>query len=121
MIPWILITVAILIIILGVIAIAVKKRGKGYKTDYYSLFIMGITWAPFGIVITLVYPETTIGYFFLIAGLAYFAIGLANKNKWDKNRKNLYLIKNDFWRWLVIIVLGLVLLVGILAFVLIGS
>ena len=79
MIPWILITVGVLVIILAVVAVYAAKTGKKREPDYYTFFIMGITWIPLGM--------ATKNYAFFIMGLAFMAIGLVNKDKWKKNHK----------------------------------
>jgi flagellar basal body-associated protein FliL len=115
MIPWILIAILVLIVLLGIIAIvSIKRKGK-QKQNYYSLFIMGAIWVPFGLFIMTLFPDTTIGSIFFILGWIYFVIGTMHKDKWDKKRGP-YLIENPTLRWIVILVLGLMVLVGFVAY-----
>ena len=76
---WILIFVAVAIVLLGVLAIFFIKSKEGkHKVDYYSLFLMGIIWLAVGI------PLDMTALWAL--GVVFFIIGLANKDKWKKNR-----------------------------------
>ncbi len=65
--PWILIAIGVLIILLLIVAVFIKK-GKKRPTDYYSLFVMGAIWVPFGIIIMFMEPDFSIGHFFFIIG-----------------------------------------------------
>jgi len=117
MVAWILITVLVLLIVLGIIAIIISKNaGKGKKrpSDYYNFFIMGIIWLPFGILMSFVDGDSSIGNIFIILGLVYTVIGLAHKKDWKKNRQP-PLIKSKFWRW-GIVVLGILVFLGLSAF-----
>ena len=116
MVPWIIIGLGVLIIILGIISlISIKKRGKKQKPNYYSLFMMGAIWVPFGLIINMMYPESTIGNIFFILGWIYFIQGIIHKDEWDKKRGP-YLIENKTWRWAIIIGLLALILVGIVAY-----
>ena len=76
---WVLIFVAVAIVVLGILAIFFIKAKEGkHKVDYYSLFIMGIIWLAVGI------PLDNSALWIL--GIIFFVIGLANKDKWKKNR-----------------------------------
>ena len=114
-IPWIMITIGVLIILLGIVAIYVyRTKGKKHKTDYYTFFIMGIIWTIFGIIF---YEEMS---FFLIMGIAFMIIGLANKDKWEKNHKTWkQSSKSEKKLKIIIMALGIVLLVGIIVFFLV--
>lgn len=76
--PWVLISVLILLIFLGVLAFFFSKKRK-HKPDYYSFFIIGIIWFIFGIPLK--------SYTFSAMGLVFMIIGLANKDKWKENRR----------------------------------
>ena len=76
---WILISVAVSIVILGILAIFFIKADEGkHKVDYYSLFIMGVIWLVVGIPLD--------NSFLWILGIIFFIVGLANKDKWKKNK-----------------------------------
>ena len=84
MVPWIIITVATLIVILGIVMAIVSYKNKG-KTkkgpDYYTFFIMGLIWLPIGI-IQMISDGSSI---FLILGLVFVGVGLSHKKDWKKN------------------------------------
>ncbi|MFX0207767.1 MAG: hypothetical protein ACFFDT_17390, partial [Candidatus Hodarchaeota archaeon] len=70
--------------ILGVL-VAWKKRkeGKSKETDYRAFFIMGISFLPLGIVMTITIGNP--GMLGLTAlGIIYMIMGLANRDKWKK-------------------------------------
>ena len=76
---WILISVAVAIVVLGILAIFfIKAREGKHKVDYYSLFIIGVIWVAVGILLN--------NSVLWILGFVFFVIGLANKDKWKKNR-----------------------------------
>jgi len=53
------------------------------EVDYRAFFIMGISFLLLGIVLTFVIGNP--GFIgFMVLGIAYIAIGLANKDKWKK-------------------------------------
>ena len=86
---WLLIsaaTVAILVVIgliLTMVFLKKKKEGKLGEPNYKAFYMMGIIWIPIGVVFMItIYP---LGIAFLGLGCAYVAIGLANKDKWEKN------------------------------------
>jgi uncharacterized membrane protein len=114
---WVILSVLILLVLLGVVAVAFAKKGKKKSTDYYAFYVMGITWLPFGIIL-MVTTEGSVGNFFFILGLVYLAIGLAHKDEWKKNHRTWKQLKKEERRLRVIafIVLGLLLLVGIVVF-----
>jgi hypothetical protein len=82
MIGILLITIFVLI----VTVFRVKKNSKNEQTkevDYRAFFIMGLSFLPLGIVLTFVVGNP--GFIgFMGLGIAYIAIGLANKDKWKK-------------------------------------
>ena len=76
---WILVSVAIAIVVLGILAIFFIKAKEGkHKVDYYSLFIMGFIWLIAGILLS--------NSALWILGIVFLVISLANKDKWKKNR-----------------------------------
>jgi hypothetical protein len=81
-IPWILVSVAALVVLLGVVFVVLMKKGKyRHEPDYRAFFYIGVIWFPLGVALD--FPM------FFILGLAYIAIGLANRDKWGKKRRPL--------------------------------
>lgn len=113
-VPWILVSIAVGVVVLAVLAILVFKR-KGWKReiDYKTYYNMGIIWLPVGIVFFIIF-ENVVGAWFLLMGLIYLAIGLKNKDKWGKPQK----ISPKYQKTLMISVLiGVIALVlGIIVF-----
>jgi|TARA_Y100000310_G_scaffold343261_1_gene450044 hypothetical protein len=115
-IPWILIAIVVLIGILGIVSVvAYKSKGKKRKPNYYSLFMIGAIWVPFGYFMNLIYGNSSLGNIFFILGWIYFVIGLMHKDEWDKKRGP-YMIEDKFWRWAVVVGLLVLLLFGIVAY-----
>ena len=76
---WVLVSLGILALLVAFFGIFVwnmRKKGWKHETDYKAFFVMGVVWFPLGLLFDM--P------FFFILGLAYMAIGLANKDKWGK-------------------------------------
>lgn len=68
------------LVLLGIFLSAVIFfRKKKYPVDYYSLFVMGIIWLPFGLIIK--------NNIFTVLGLVFLLTGLMHKKDWKKNRK----------------------------------
>lgn len=85
---WIWGSAAILGIII-VIAVAMvmyyrKNPDKKRETDYYTFFVIGLTWLPLGIVFMTIGDY---GSFFFIMGLVFITLGLTNKDKWPEDKK----------------------------------
>lgn len=116
MTPWIILTISIIIIILAVIALVVTKKKKEKKApNYYSFFLIGLVWFPFGIIMTLIGENNSLGNIFTILGLVYLTIGLANKKDWGENQqisKN----KNKTTTWIILILL-ILFITGITAYI----
>jgi len=74
--------IATVIVVLLIVAIVVRRKYPR-PTDYYSFFWIGIMWMIIGIPMAFFSEDN---YFFFIMGVAFAAIGLANKDKWKKNR-----------------------------------
>jgi hypothetical protein len=78
---WILISIAVAIVVLGVLAILFVRAKEGkHEVDYYSLFIMGLIWIAVGI------PMNNSALW--IIGIVFFTLGIVNKDKWKKNKMN---------------------------------
>lgn len=120
--PWILISVAVLVVVIGILAIiATFKTKRKHKPDYYAFFIMGITWLAIGIPL----GTTARNWTFFILGIVFLTIGLANKDKWKTNHeynkwKNLTKTERIF-RVIILVILGLLVLAGLVVFLLVRS
>jgi uncharacterized membrane protein HdeD (DUF308 family) len=88
---WIAIPILAVMIVLGVATTWMvwrrSKEGKQQATNYRVFFLMGITFFPIGIIL-LIFSFTSdtsiaIGIPFLVMGITYLVIGLANRDKWD--------------------------------------
>lgn len=88
--------------------VVVRKKEKR-QTDYRSFFMIGVVWLPTGLIFLLMEKSSGMGSFFLVMGLAYLAIGLANRDKWGKRVE-----VPPVTRKKIMIVLGLAALVGVL-------
>lgn len=108
---WVLISVAIAIIILGILAILFIKAKEGkHKVDYYSLFIMSIIWLATGILLG--------NSALWILGIVFLVISLSNKDKWKKNRADWKKItkKQKDILYIATAMLFLLLVAGIIVF-----
>jgi hypothetical protein len=113
-IPWILVSIAVGIAVLAILAVLVlRRKGWNREVDYRSYFNMGIVWLPLGIIFYAIF-KNLIGAWFFIIGLVYLAIGLKNKDKWGKPQK----ISPIYQKALMIaVLLGVIFLVlGIIVF-----
>ncbi|KPJ55120.1 hypothetical protein AMJ47_01180 [Parcubacteria bacterium DG_72] len=107
-----LILILIVTIVLGVIVFKRAKEGKR-KPDYKTLYIIGISWFPLGVVFTA--SGSSVGIVFSAIGLGFLAAGLMNRDKWedakpvsDKQKKHS----------IILLVLGaVVFLITLLAYV----
>ncbi len=109
--PWIIISILILVIITVLLAIfIIRYKKKPHNPDYYTFFIIGITWIPLG----LVFKNPG----FWIGGLVFMAVGLANKDKWKTNHRTLKDMDSKERKTIIIvmIILGLSVLAGLVAF-----
>ena len=107
MIPWILIAVSILLIVLLLIAF-IYKRGERKEVDYYAIFTLGIIFTPVGIAVK------NPGMWAL--GLVFMIIGLVNRDKWKQKKWSELSEKQKKDKTIAIIVLGILALVGVVAF-----
>ena len=82
--PIILFTIITGFILLGVLVALLiwKRRSKGIvrEPDYRAFLIMGICFLPMGLLLSTSVNPGFIGFAGL--GVAYMAIGLANRDKW---------------------------------------
>jgi hypothetical protein len=84
MISAIFITVVLLAVLALGMLLYYKKVDKKYEPDYYSMYILGITWTPLGII----FATTMNNPAFLGMGIIFLIAGLANKDKWKKKKVN---------------------------------
>jgi len=89
---WILIVIGIIaiLVLVGIIVTIVvlkkKKDGKIEEPNYQAFFSFGIIWIPIGIVFMItIHPAA--GMAFVAMGIVYMAIGLANRDKWEKKEE----------------------------------
>ena len=75
--PWLIIGIGVLIILFAVIAWR-ANRIKKRPLDYYTFFIVGIIWLPFGIVT----GDTSLW----MLGLIFTIIGLTHRSEWERNK-----------------------------------
>lgn len=69
------------LIIIGFLVVLFVQFKKGkYKPNYRLFFILGIAWAPLG----MVFYITTKNLGFFAMGLIFLIIGLVNKDKWEE-------------------------------------
>ena len=83
-----LLIVAILVVIGLVLTFVVykkKKEGKMKEPNYQVFFTIGIVWLPVGVVF-MITINSAIGIAFMAMGIVYMAIGLANRDKWEKKK-----------------------------------
>jgi hypothetical protein len=106
---YLMLAIGILVIILAVVAVMMKKKYKR-PTDYYTLFIIGVTWLPLGM--------ATRNYAFTVIGVVLVGIGLANRDKWKKNHLTWNKMHPDERKITAVVmaVLGIMVLAGILVF-----
>ena len=69
--------VLIAVIILGIVGTIAVIRG-GYKTDYYAIFILGMVFIPFGIIL---YMNV-----FIVLGIIYIIVGWMHRKQWKKKK-----------------------------------
>ena len=85
---FILLFIGLLTLIVGIAAALIivkrKKTGDIREPDYRAFFLMGICFLPVGIPLSIAIGNP--GLMGISAlGLFYMVIGLANRDKWDKN------------------------------------
>lgn len=112
MIVWVILG---LVVLLALVAIAVTKKKGKQPTDYYTLFVIGIIWLPFGIVMKIMDSDVFIGNFFIVLGFIYSLIGLLNKKSWKKNHRTWNELNNERKSFKIIasLILGLAVLIGL--------
>ena len=101
-IPWILVTIAIMIILLAVLVIVSFRKTKR-PPDYYALFWVGVFWfiigLPFG------------NSWLWMLGIVFMVIGLANRKKWKKNRRTWEQVGKKERKFMTIFMIAILLIV----------
>ena len=88
---WTFISIGILalLVLIGIILILIvwkkKKDGIIKEPNYQVFFMLGIMWLPVGVVL-LFAVNSPIGFAFMGLGIAYLAIGITNRDKWQKKK-----------------------------------
>jgi hypothetical protein len=82
----IIVTLVVIGLFLLFYVIKKKKELKIEETNYQAFFNIGLIWIPVGIVF-IVSVNIAIGVAFFAMGTSYMAIGLANRDKWEKKQK----------------------------------
>jgi hypothetical protein len=102
-IPWIAITIGLIIVglLVGFI-VFYRKRKEGMEPDYRTIFTMGIIFLPLGIA-----SENSA---FFIMSMVFIAIGLLNRSKW-KDEPKWSELPTDKRRLKLVLMGGLALLV----------
>jgi flagellar basal body-associated protein FliL len=110
-IPWIMISVAVILVAVGVIVFLFTRKKKR-PIDYYAIFILGICLLPVGI--------PTGNYAISALGIIYMVLGLVHKKDWKKNRPNWKKMSKSEknFQIAIIIVLVVLLIGGVVAFIL---
>jgi formate hydrogenlyase subunit 3/multisubunit Na+/H+ antiporter MnhD subunit len=108
-IPWILISILVLLIILGIFAVYIKRKYKR-PTDYYTLFTIGIVWAVFGL-----FMRENMFLFWM--GIVFMVAGISHKDEWKKNHIPLKKKSKEEQNLIaaIMIVLGVLVLLGFVA------
>jgi hypothetical protein len=95
-----------LFIVFLLVSIFTKKKPE---PDYKAFFIIGITWIPLGLVFN--------NNFLSIMGIVFMVLGIANKDKWKKQKPWNKLTKEERkQKKVLIIALGIIVLLGLAAF-----
>lgn len=86
-----LLLIGIVVTLLMVLVLRKRKRErKAGETDYRAFFIIGAAFLPTGLAMIMVYffaeIPFEIGLPLFALGLIYLIVGLANRDKWDKNQ-----------------------------------
>ena len=108
--------IGILVILGLVVSLLAVKSKKKMKPDYYAMFIIGLFWLPFGII--MMFTDNSVSSVFFILGIVYFITGLLHKDEWKKNHKT--------WKGLtdrqkqlkifIIVLLTMILIGGVVAY-----
>lgn len=88
-IPWLLSSIAVLAILIGLVAVfAIVRRKKGKELtgpDYRYFFYIGMAYLIIGVALSYLFPgDVPYFNFFVILGVLFTAMGAANIDKWRK-------------------------------------
>ena len=84
LIPLVALTIVAIGIILALLVFKMRRERKVQKVDYRAFFVIGISFLAIGAGLMTINP----GFMgFTGIGIVYMIIGLANKDKWPKNKK----------------------------------
>lgn len=113
---WLIISLLIVAVLVAAVTIwkaKGKENGNGMKrSNYRTFFYMGLFWIPFGIFFWLNSGQMT----FLVLGIIFTALGLANRKKWDKPEEVPTNIARRFTIAVVAVLLVFVLMIGLYVF-----
>jgi hypothetical protein len=105
---YLMIIIGVAILVLLIAAIIVHRKHQ-IPHNYRAFFIIGVTWLPLGIIMK--------NYVFSLVGACFLAIGLANRKKWNEEKKWADLPPEvRRLKLIVIIVLGVLLLAGMVMY-----
>ena len=70
------------LILLGALIIKLRRQEVG-RFDYKTFFILGLSLAPFGLVMSMVFSPAFLGIFGI--GIIYLIIGMAKADEWSES------------------------------------
>lgn len=83
---WPIISILILVILAVFLVIFIRKLKRGEaKASYKTLFAIGLSWTPLGIVFIAI--DSNLGLPLFSLGLIFLIVGLINKNKWEEKKE----------------------------------
>ena len=91
--PMIIIGIVLGVILIGILVVVTlmrKRKATSKGTNYRAFFILGISFLALGIIYGIVFFSSgtkaflPLGIAFIGLGLSYIAIGLSNRDKWEK-------------------------------------
>lgn len=117
---WMIIAIAALVILIAVVFVylLLKKKIPHREPDYYVWFWIGICWIGAGVAL-----GVSAGNYALFAiGLVFMIVSLVHRKHWKTNHlryKDLTPVEKKFKIW-VMVILGILILGGLIAFLIIG-
>ena len=104
---WLIIAVLVMLLLLGIVFFAVKKKKP---MDYYNLFTIGIIWTIIGIPLK--------NYILSALGLIFMIVGIVNKKRWKETHKpwNKLPKKERKYKLILIGTLSVLVLLGLVAY-----